>query len=158
MNESTVIAESNNYIILDKYTKIDQQNGGYQTEADLERELIQDLQNQGYEYPQDLNTPEKMLNNVRVQLQNLNNVQFLDSEWIRFVTQFLDKPSDNSIDKTRKIHDDYIYDFVFDDGHIQNIYLLNKENITRNKLQVISQFEQKGEKYIAKCSVALLSV
>ncbi len=144
MNESTVIAESNNYIVLDKYTKIDQQNGGYQTEADLERELIQDLQNQGYEYPQDLNTPEKMLNNVRVQLQNLNNVQFLDSEWIRFVTQFLDKPSDNSIDKTRKIHDDYIHDFVFDDGHIQNIYLLNKENITRNKLQVISQFEQKG--------------
>jgi hypothetical protein len=30
-------------------------------------------------------------------------------------------PSDNSLDKTRKIHDDYIFDFVFDDGHIENI-------------------------------------
>jgi hypothetical protein len=32
----------------------------------------------------------------------------------RFVEQYLDKPSDNSLDKTRKIHDDYIFDFVFE--------------------------------------------
>lgn len=138
------IAELNNFIILDKYTKIDQQGGGYQTEADLERELIQDLQNQGYDYLNDLNTPEKMLSNVRVQVQSLNNVEFLDGEWLRFVEEYLDKPSDNIIDKTRKIHDDYIHDFVFDDGHIQNIYLLDKKNITRNKVQVIKQFEQIG--------------
>lgn len=144
MSEHRTIAESNNFIVLDKYTKIEQQYGGYQSESDLERELIQDLQNQGYEYLNDLNTPEKMLSNVRLQLQTLNNVQFLDSEWSRFVEQFLDKPSDNVIDKTRKIHDDYIHDFTFDDGHIQNIYLLDKKHIARNKLQVISQFEQKG--------------
>lgn len=138
------IAESNNFIVLDKYTKIDQQGVGYQTEADLERELIQDLVNQGYEHLPRLTTPEKMLANVRVQLQNLNNVQFSDAEWIRFCEQFLDKPSDNHIDKTRKIHNDYIYDFVFDDGHIQNIYLVDKKNIANNKVQVISQFEQKG--------------
>ncbi|MEG2583504.1 MAG: type I restriction endonuclease subunit R, partial [Oscillospiraceae bacterium] len=52
--------------------------------------------------------------------------------------------SDNTIDKTRKIHTDYIYDFVFDDGHIQNIYLVDKKNVAKNKVQVISQFEQKG--------------
>ena len=124
MSEYKTIAESNNFIVLDKYTKIDQQGGGYQSESDLEREFIDDLINQGYEYLSDVITPEKMLSNVRVQLQNLNNVQFLDSEWLRFVEQFLDKPSDNVIDKTRKIHDDYIHDFTFDDGHIQNIYLL----------------------------------
>jgi len=137
------VVESNNFIILDKYTKIEQEITGYQTEADLEKELIQDLQNQGYEYI-DVNTPEKMLSNVRVQLQTLNDMQFSDAEWVRFVEEYLDKPSDNSIDKTRKVHDDYIYDFVFDDGHIQNIYLFKKDNITRNKLQVIKQFEQKG--------------
>jgi len=137
------IAESNNFIILDKYTKIDQQGASYQSEADLEKELLIDLQNQGYEYI-NVNTPEKMLTNVRVQLQTLNNMKFSDSEWVRFVEEYLDKPSDNSIDKTRKIHDDYIYDFVFDDGHIKNIYLLDKANITRNKLQVIKQFEQTG--------------
>ena len=137
------VVESNNFIILDKYTKIEQEITGYQTEADLEKELIQDLQNQGYEYI-DVNTPEKMLSNVRVQLQTLNDMQFSDAEWVRFVEEYLDKPSDNSIDKTRKVHDDYIYDFVFDDVHIQNIYLFKKDNITRNKLQVIKQFEQKG--------------
>jgi len=144
MKEHKVIAESNNFIVLDKYSKIDQEGGGYQSEADLERELVQDLQNQGYDYLNNLNTPEKMLSNVRVQLQTLNNVEFLDGEWLRFVEEYLDKPSDNSIDKTRKVHDDYIHDFVFDDGHIQNIYLLDKKNITRNKLQVIKQFEQAG--------------
>ena len=144
-NQTTPIAESNTFIILDKYTKIDQHGASYQTESDLERELIEDLQNQGYEYI-NVNTPEKMLANVRMQLQTLNDMQFTDSEWRRFVEEYLDKPSDNSIDKTRKIHDNYIYDFVFDDGHIQNIYLLykDKKNITRNKVQVIRQFEQKG--------------
>jgi type I restriction enzyme R subunit len=144
LEQTKPIAESNNFIVLDKYTKIDQQGGGYQTEADLERELISDLEKQGYEYLRDLKTPEKMLANVRVQLQLLNNVQFSDGEWRRFVEEYLDKPSDNIVDKTRKIHDDYIYDFVFDDGHIQNIYLVDKKNIARNKIQVINQLEQEG--------------
>ena len=144
MCEFNTIAETNNFIVLDKYNKIDQQGGGYQTEADLERELIEDLKNQGYDYLPNLTTPEKMLSNVRTQLQNLNKINFLDGEWTRFVEQYLDKPSDNIVDKTRKIHDDYIYDFVFDDGSIQNIYLFDKNNIANNKLQVISQFEQKG--------------
>lgn len=144
INYTTPIAESNNFIVLDKYTKYYQANEPYQSEYDLERDFIADLVNQGYEYLRDLNTLEQMLANVRVQLQALNNVQFLDGEWQRFVEEYLDKPSDNSIDKTRKIHDNYIHDFVFDDGHIQNIYLLDKKNITRNKVQVIRQFEQKG--------------
>ncbi|MGX6590548.1 type I restriction endonuclease subunit R [Cetobacterium ceti] len=138
------IAETNNFIVLDKYTKIDQQGIGYQTEADLEKELIEDLQNQGYEYLPKLTTREKMLKNIRIQIEALNNINFSDSEWERFCEEYLDKPSDSHIDKMHKIHEDYIYDFIFDDGHIENIYLLDKKNITRNKLQVISQFEQKG--------------
>jgi len=141
------IAESNNFIVLDQYTKYNVANdapAGYQTEAALEKEFIQDLIHQGYENPINLNTPEAMLANVRVQLQALNNTAFSDAEWSRFVEEYLDKPSDNLIEKTRKIHENYIYDFVFDDGHIQNIYLVDKKNITRNKVQVIAQFEQKG--------------
>jgi len=138
------IAELNNFIVLDKYTKCSQVNEAYQSEYDLEREFIEDLENQGYEYLRDVNTAEKMLANVRVQLQTLNHVQFLEGEWRRFVESYLDKPSDNSLDKTRKIHDDYIHDFVFDDGHIQNIVLLDKKTIARNKVQVLRQFEQKG--------------
>lgn len=144
MSEYKPIAESNNYIVLDKYTKIAEKGVGYQTESNLERELIQDLANQGYEYLPNLSNPEQMLANIRVQLQELNKTQFSDAEWLRFCEHYLDKPSENHIDKTRKIHNDYIYDFVFDDGHIQNIYLVDKENVANNKVQVISQFEQKG--------------
>lgn len=142
------IAETNNFIVLDKFTKyfeVNEPPAVYQTEAALEREFIQDLINQGYENPLNLNTLEAMLANVRVQLQSLNNVSFSDGEWSRFVEEYLDKPGDNLVEKTRKIHDNYIYDFVFDDGHIQNIYLVDKKNVIRNKVQVLSQFEQIGK-------------
>ncbi|UNY97744.1 type I restriction endonuclease subunit R [Zhouia spongiae] len=147
MQQYKTIAESNNFIVLDSYKKFSELNeapASYQTEADLERELVQDLQHQGYEFVPQINSQERILVNVRMQLQELNNMQFTDKEWQRFVVEYLDKPSDSLTDKSRKIHDNYIYDFVFDDGHIQNIYLVDKKNITRNKLQVISQFEQKG--------------
>lgn len=141
------IAESNNFIVLDKYTKYSEANeapGTYQSESALEREFIQDLVNQGYENPKDLTTQKAMLANVRIQLQVLNNVTFNEGEWDRFVRGYLDNPGDNIVDKTRKVHDDYIHDFKFDDGRLQNIYLVDKKNIIRNKLQVISQFEQTG--------------
>ena len=144
MTEYKAIAESKNFIVLDKYSKEWQVAETYQSEDALERELIQDLVNQGYEYLPALITPEAMLANVRVQLQALNNVEFLEGEWKRFVETYLDKPSDTIVDKTRKIHDDYIHDFVFDDGRIKNIYLVDKKNIARNKVQVIKQFEQTG--------------
>jgi len=144
MSDYKTIAESKNFIVLDKYIKEWQVNEGYQSEGDLEREFIQDLVHQGYEAPLGLNTSVALLVNVRTQLQALNNVQFADAEWQRFVESWLDKPSDGIVEKTRKIHDDYVHDFVFDDGRIQNIYLLDKKNIARNKVQVIKQFEQVG--------------
>lgn len=147
MKPYKTIAQSNNFIVLDKYTKFAQVNetpGSYQSEADLEKELVQDLTNQGYEYVPHVKTQSTMLANVRVQLQQLNSMQFTDKEWERFIIEYLDKPSDNLVDKTRKLHDNYIHDFVFDDGHIQNIYLVDKKNVVRNKVQVISQFEQTG--------------
>lgn len=144
MSNYKPIAETNNFIVLDKYCKEWQAVDSYQSEGDLEREFLQDLVNQGYEYLPILNNAKALLANVREQLQALNNVQFSDGEWLRFVEIYLDRPSDSIVDKTRKIHDDYIHDFVFDDGHIQNIYLLDKKNVARNKVQVIKQFEQKG--------------
>ena len=145
MTQYKTIAESNHFIVLDQYNKlVEEPNAGYQTEGSLEREFIRDLQAQGYEYLQGLNNHDELIKNLRVQLQRLNNVVFSDVEWRRFLEEYLDKPSDSLIEKTRKIHDDYIYDFVFDDGHIQNIYLLDKRNLANNSLQVINQFEQTG--------------
>ena len=145
MTQYKTIAESNNFIVLDQYNKfVEEPNAGYQTEGSLEREFIRDLQAQGYEYLQGLNNHDELIKNLRTQLQRLNNVVFSDAEWRRFLEEYLDKPSDSLIEKTRKIHDDYIYDFVFDNGRIQNIYLLDKKNLANNTLQVINQFEQTG--------------
>jgi type I restriction enzyme, R subunit len=144
MSDYKTIAESKNFIVLDQYTQEWKVAESYQSESDLEREFIADLQNQGYEYLHGLNTPDALLANVRVQLQTLNSVNFSNGEWLRFVETWLDKPSDGIVEKTRKIHDDYVHDFVFDDGRIQNIRLLDKKNIARNKVQVIKQFEQAG--------------
>ena len=145
MTQYKTIAESNNFIVLDQYNKlVEEPNAGYQTEGSLEREFIRDLQALGYEYLQGLNSHDALIKNLRAQLQRLNNVVFSDAEWRRFLEEYLDKPSDSLIEKTRKIHDDYIYDFVFDNGRIQNIYLLDKKNLANNALQVINQFEQTG--------------
>ena len=144
MTDYKTIAESNNFIVLDQYQKDWPVSKSHQSESDLEHELIEDLVSQGYEYLAGLNNPTALLSNVREQLERLNSAQFSEGEWRRFVETYLDKPSDDIVDKTRKIHDDYIYDFVFDDGRIQNIYLVDKQNIARNKVQVIKQFEQTG--------------
>ena len=147
MAQYNTIAESNNFIVLDDYTRYNELHETpvtYQSEASLEREFIQDLVSQGYEYCPDISTPKALLDNARIKIQELNEMEFSDKEWLRFVEEYLDKLGDTLVDKTRKIHDNYIYDFVFDDGHIKNIYLADKQNIARNKVQVINQFEQVG--------------
>lgn len=147
MAQYNTIAETNNFIVLDEYEKystLNEPSVFYQTEYSLEKEFVQDLINQGYEYLPDLNTPEALFANARKEIQELNNVVFTDSEWERYIEEYLDKSSDTLVEKTRKLQDDYIYDFVFDDGHIKNIYLVDKTNIARNKVQVIKQFSQKG--------------
>lgn len=144
MTNYNTIAETQNFIVLERYERAGVVSEDYQSEDSLEREFIQDLVKQGYTSAMGIHTPEAMLGNVRVQLQELNNVQFTDDEWKRFVEQYLDPASENSTDKARKLHENYIHDFVFDDGHIENIYLLDKKNVLNNKLQVIKQFEQTG--------------
>ena len=144
MTDYKTIAESSTFIVLDAYAREWKAAESYQSEGDLEREFIQDLVNQGYEHPAGLKTMPALLANVRTQLQALNSIDFSDSDWARFVESWLDKTSDSIVDKTRKVHDDHVHDFVFDDGRIQNIYLLDKKNLARNKVQVIKQFEQAG--------------
>ena len=93
MSTYNTIAESNNFIVLDrfsKYAEVNEAPTAYQTEAALEKEFIHDLIHQGYENPVNLNTPGAMLANVRVQLQALNNMAFSDAEWLRFVEEYLD--------------------------------------------------------------------
>lgn len=151
----STIAEMTGGIILAHYDKNNRVGGGsYQSEAELERELIANLVSQGYERVK-FTTSEELYGNLKVQIERLNNVSFSKSEWERFLTEYLDSPKDGMIEKTRKIQEDYIYDFTFDDGHLKNIKIIDKNNIHNNFLQVVNQVTA-GEKNQNRYDVTIL--
>lgn len=151
----STIAEMTGGIILAHYDKNNKVGGGsYQSEAELERELIGNLVSQGYERVK-FTTSEELYGNLKVQIERLNNVSFTKSEWDRFLTEYLDCPKDGMVEKTRKIQEDYIYDFTFDDGHLQNIKIIDKKNIHNNFLQVVNQVTA-GEKNQNRYDVTIL--
>ena len=125
-------------IVLNEYVRardLREPSAGYQSEKDLEDDLIRDLQTWGYEYLPQLNNPEALLSNARTQLEKLNNLTFTDSEWERFLVEYLDKPGTPTIEQTRRVQVDHICDFKFDDEHLQIVYLVDKDNVRRNRLQ-----------------------
>ena len=137
-NLSTV-AEMTGGIILAYFDKNNRVGGGsYQSEAELERELIANLVAQGYQR-ENFKTSDELYKNLKVQIERLNNISFSNSEWERFLIEYLDAPNEGMVEKTRKIQEDYIYDFTFDDGHLQNIKIIDNKNIHNNFLQVVNQ-------------------
>jgi len=142
--ERSTIAEMTNGIILANYEEILQVQDTYQSEKELEDGMIRDLESQGYErfYGK---TSEELYRNLKIQIERLNKVAFTDKEWERFLVEYLDCPNDGMIEKTRKIQENYIYDFIFDDGHLKNIKIIDKKNIHNNILQVCNQIKQKGK-------------
>ena len=151
----STIAEMTGGIILAHYDKNNRVDASsYQSEAELERELIANLVSQGYERVK-FTTSEELYANLKVQIERLNNVSFSKSEWERFLTEYFDCPKDGMVEKTRKIQEDYIYDFTFDDGHLKNIKIIDKKNIHNNFLQVVNQVTA-GEKNQNRYDVTIL--
>lgn len=133
-SESTVVAE---------YSQHDRKASAYQSEADLEKAFITLLREQAYEYlpitsEQDLST------NLRTNLEQLNKYSFTDGEWARFFTASISGETDGILEKTRRIQEDHIQVLKRDNGETKNIYLIDKQNIHNNKLQVINQYEAEG--------------
>ena len=141
--ETSTIAEMTNGIISANYEKILQVQESYQSEAELEESMIKNLVLQGYEKFNG-KTSDDLYKNLKVQLEKLNKITFTDEEWKRFLAEFLDSPNDGMIEKTRKIQENHIHDFTFDDGHLQNIKIIDKKNIHNNFLQVTNQVRQEG--------------
>lgn len=141
---SSAIAEMTGGIILARYEKESSAHDkAYQSEADLERELIENLISQGYERFK-ASSNEDLYKNLRDKIEKLNKVSFTDEEWRRFLTEYLDAPNDGIVEKTRKIQENYIYDFKFDDGDLKNIKIIDKKNIHNNFMQVMNQFAVDG--------------
>lgn len=143
-NAST-IAEMTNGIILANFEKDFQvRETTYQSESELERRMIDNLVSQGYEFI-NTRTSEDLYRNLRLQIEKLNSMSFSDDEWRRFLVEYLDSPNDGMIEKTRKIQENHIYDFIFDDGHLKNIKIIDKKNIHNNFLQVTNQVCGEGK-------------
>lgn len=133
-DEATVVAE---------YSPEKQNRKQYQSEAELEDAMIKQLQAQGYEYLE-IHTPQEMIDNLRICMQVLNDYTFTDSEWDRFFKTVIANKGDGIKEKTEKIQKDYIQAFKTDSGNTMNIKLIEKQNIHKNKLQVIHQYATTG--------------
>lgn len=127
----------------------------YQSEAELEREFIKQLTSQGYEYIS-VHNEAALIENLRKQLELLNDFTFTDSEWDRFFTECIANTNEGIVEKTRKIQDDHIQILKREDGTTKNIYFLDKKNIHNNRLQVINQYEEAGGKHETRYDVTIL--
>lgn len=144
--ESTVVTE---------YIREDIPAYSYQSEADLEREFIKNLQNQGYEYLS-IHNEKELIVNLKDKLEKLNNIIFSEKEWERFFREKIANKNDSIVEKTRTIQEDYIKSFTRDDGSLVNISLINKKNIHNNFLQVINQYEEEGGNHNTRYDVSIL--
>ena len=144
--ESTVVTE---------YIKEDIPVYTYQSEADLEREFIKNLQNQGYEYLI-IHNEKELIANLKDKLEKLNNIIFSENEWERFFKEKIANKNESIIEKTRTIQEDYIKSFTRDNGTLVNISLIDKKNIHNNFLQVINQYEEEGGNHNTRYDVSIL--
>ena len=135
-----LIAATSDNTVVSEYTPLKRRSDAYQSEADLEKEFIQMLCEQGYEY---LPVPKEaeLESNLRFQLEKLNDITFSDNEWKRFFKENLANPNEHIVEKTRKIQEDYVQVLKRDDGSSKNIKLIDKDHIHHNILQVINQYE-----------------
>ena len=143
---TSTIAEMTNGIILAHFEKgLYAEETSYQSESELEQTMIDNLVSQGYERLA-IRSNEDLYANLKIQIEKLNGITFSLEEWNRFLQEYLDAPNDGMIEKTRKVQENHVYDFIFDDGHVKNIKIIDKKNIHNNFLQVINQVVGEGTK------------
>ena len=111
----------------------------YQSEAELENAFIKQLETQAYEYLK-ISSEAELILNLRKQLEKLNDFTFTDSEWERFFASELANPNQSIAEKTATIQEDHIKNLLREGGTTKNVYLIKKDNIHDNSLQVINQY------------------
>ena len=155
MSQYNIIAESQEYTVVAEYDHVATPAESFQSEADLEKEFIRLLGEQGYEYLP-IHTEADLISNLRAQLEKLNHYHFTDSEWEHFFNECIANKNDDIVAKTQKIQDDYIQVLKRDTGESQNIKLIDKDNIHNNFVQVINQYVEEGGNYDTRYDVSIL--
>ena len=150
-----ILAELENSTVVAKYESPERTRTGYQSENELEMSLIDQLQQQGYEYKKSLTTDKQLVENLRVCLQRLNNITLSDNEWKSLLSQIID-PSKGIQEKTETIQRSEILNITLDNGETKNIRLIDKKSIHNNILQVINQYKPEGGTFKNRYDVTVL--
>lgn len=153
-----IVAATNENTVVTEYEPVKSRSDSYQSEAELEKEFICLLCEQGYTYLP-IHTEKDLIANLRERLEELNNYKFSDSEWDRFFNEAIANPNDKIEDKTRKIQEDFVQVLKRDDALTKNILLIDKKNIHNNRLQVINQYiigTDQGAKHDNRYDVTIL--
>ena len=155
MSQYNIIAESQEYTVVSEYEHAMSTSEAYQSEAELENEFIRLLSEQGYEYLP-IHTEAELISNLRIRLEKLNDYHFTDNEWEHFFNESIANKNDDIVAKTTKIQEDHIQVLRRDTGESRNIYLIDKNNIHNNFVQVINQYVEEGGNYDNRYDVTIL--
>ncbi len=155
MNKYNIVMEMTDSTVVAEYEPLKNRSDAYQSEAALENEFIKMLTEQGYEYLT-IHDSTALVNNLRTQLELLNDYKFTENEWTRFFNTNIANNNDGIVEKTKKIQTDHIQVLKRDNGTSKNISLIDKKNIHNNRLQVINQYVENGGNYENRYDVTIL--
>ena len=153
-----IVAATSENTVVTEYEPVKARSDSYQSEAELEKEFIRLLCEQGYEYLP-IHTEEDLIQNLRARLEELNDYHFSDTEWERFFSESIANKNEGIVEKTRKIQEDSVQVLKRDDAMSKNIMLIDKKQVHNNRLQVINQYvigQDQGAKHDNRYDVTVL--
>lgn len=146
MKQYDLVAKNEHSTVVSEYQSEYKRGLHYQSESELEKAFIKLLQSQAYEYLS-IKKEADVIANIRKQLEQLNSIQFTNTEWEQFFKTKIANPNSGIAEKTTLIQEDHVQLLNREDGTIKNIYLIDKEHIHNNQLQVINQYAtEEGER------------
>lgn len=158
--QKNIISENNFSTVVCEWTPLPKDKLNYQSERDLELDLLKRLERMGYQ--RILNpTFEVLKNNLRIQMSKLNRESlgekgFSESEWKYVWSNILASQNDGVVQKTHRLQVENIYNITRDDGSNINIKLIDKKNIHNNIVQVFNQYEENDTHYKGRYDITIL--
>jgi type I restriction enzyme R subunit len=154
-NKYNLVAENTQSTVVAEYIPDAKRVSNYQSEAELECAFIEQLKTQAYEYVA-ITSEDDLVINLRKQLEKLNDFTFSDTEWDHFFVSEIANPNQSIEEKTSTLQENHIKNLTRDDGSTKNIYLIKKDNIHDNSLQVINQYATEDGKRSNRYDVTVL--
>lgn len=155
MNTYDLISENPESTVVAEFEPGYRSAAQYQNEAEMEDDFIKQLTRQAYDYLPIKNEKE-LIDNLRTQIERLNSIKFSDDEWEKFFNEHLGNPQQGIVEKTKTIQEDHVKAWTRPDGSKVNVYLIDKDNIHNNSLQVINQYVPEGGAFENRYDVTIL--